>query len=216
MKITPGWPPTLCEPDLLGKPVVLRSVRARDARAWRELRLRNAEWIRPWEPADPESPRYRSSITSYLAMTAATRREALLGKTLRWSVTFGDDLVGQVTISDIVWGSKRSGELGAWIDQRVAGYGIMPLAAAMAVDHCFRVLGLHRIVANIRPENTPSRKGTKKLGFREEGLHVAEVYVDGLWRDHVCYALTAEEVPDSVTARVRSAIVVSRSGALTT
>ena len=46
---------------------------------------------------------------------------------------------------------------------------------------------------DIRPENKPSRRVVEKLGFREEGYHVRYLDIDGGWRDHVSYALTAEE-----------------------
>lgn len=215
MRLMRSWPSSLCEPDLLDKPIALRPSRARDARTWREIRLRNAQWVRPWEPTNPESPHYRSSLTSYLAMAAAMRREALLGQALPWVVSFGDELVGQLSVGNIVWGSKRTGEIGAWIDERFAGLGIMSIAVAMAVDHSFQVVGLHRLVAAIQPENAASRRTVEKLGFREEGLHAREVQVNGVWRDHLCYALTAEDVPDSLMARWRNVVVASRSGATT-
>ena len=61
-----GWPATLIEPGLVGAPVGLRPVRGRDARAWRELRVRNAAWLRPWEPTNPETPLYRSGLGPYM------------------------------------------------------------------------------------------------------------------------------------------------------
>ena len=69
-----GWPVTLLEPSLLDSPVMLRPVRVRDARVWRESRVRNADWLRPWEPTNPETPLYRSSIGPYVAMARTMRR----------------------------------------------------------------------------------------------------------------------------------------------
>jgi [ribosomal protein S5]-alanine N-acetyltransferase len=125
---------------------------------------------------------------------AAMRRDALLGHGLSWAITFGDQLVGHISLGGLVWGSERTGVLGVWVDKAVARAGIASIAVAMVVDHGFRDVGLHRIVANIRPENTASRQGLEGY-FREEGLLVRQSYVDGAWRDHLCYALTAEEVP---------------------
>ena len=79
--------------------------------------------------------------------------------------------------------------------EAVAGRGVMPTAVALAVDHCFRTVGLHRIEVCIRPENAPSRRVVEKLGFREEGLRPRYLHIDGAWRDHLVFALTAEEVP---------------------
>ncbi len=216
MRFKPGWPATLRETSLFTEPVVLRPNRVTDARAWREIRVRDAQWLRPWETTDPGSPaHYPTSLKSYLGILAAMRREALLGQALPWAVTFGDKLVGQVSIGKIAWGSERTGYLGAWIDSRFARHGIMTIAVAMAVDHALHAVGLHRIVASIRPENTPSLRGVEKLGFRYEGHWVRQAYVDGEWRDHLCYALTAEEVPDGLLPRFRSEVMASRSGPAT-
>ena len=38
----------------------------------------------------------------------------------------------------------------------------------------------------------------EKLGFREEGLRPRYLHIDGAWRDHLVFALTAEEVPEGL------------------
>jgi [ribosomal protein S5]-alanine N-acetyltransferase len=208
-----GWPVTLIEPDLLDVPVTLRPVRVSDARTWREIRVRNASWLRPWEPSNPETPLYRSSIGPYVSMVRTMRREARQGQALPWVVTYGGAFAGQLTVGSITWGSSRSGTIGYWIDESFAGRGIIPTALAMAADHCFRVVGLHRLEASIRPENTASRRVVEKLGFREEGIRVRQLHINGQWRDHICYAITAEEVPMGLLPRWRSMLASSRSGA---
>ena len=208
-----GWPATLTEPALLGAPVVLRPLAARDARPWREARLRNAEWLRPWEPTNPETPLYQTSLGPYIAMVRTMRKEARRGVTLPWVVLYDGRFAGQLTVGNIIWGSARSASVGYWIDQDVAGRGVIPTALAMALDHCFGVVGLHRIEATIRPENRASRRVVEKLGFHEEGIRRRSLHVDGAWRDHVCYALTAEEVPQGLMARWRSILMASGSNA---
>ena len=208
-----GWPVTLIEPDLLDVPVTLRPVRVSDARAWREIRVRNASWLRPWEPSNPETPLHRSSIGPYVSMVRTMRREARQGQALPWVVTYGGAFAGQLTVGSITWGSSRSGTIGYWIDESFAGRGIIPTALAMAVDHCFRSVGLHRLEASIRPENAASRRVVEKLGFREEGIRIRQLHINGQWRDHICYAVTAEEVPMGMLPRWRSMLASSRSEA---
>ena len=206
-----GWPATLTEPDLLDLPVALRPVRAKDAATWRDTRVRNAAWLRAWEPTNPETPLYRSSLGPYVSMARTMRREGRQGLTIPWVVTYGNQFAGQLTVGSIVWGSARSAQVGYWIDEAYAGRGIIPTALAMAMDHCFFVVGLHRVEATIRPENHASRRVVEKLGFREEGVRVRQLHINGAWRDHVCYALTAEEVPQGLMPRWRSMVLASRS-----
>jgi ribosomal-protein-alanine N-acetyltransferase len=133
------------------------------------------------------------------------RRQARDGEALPFAVTYDGELVGQLNIGNIVRGSLNSGYAGYWIDERVAGRGVMPTALALAIDHCFGAARLHRIEANIRPENVASRRVVEKLGFREEGMRLRYLHIDGAYRDHICYAITKEEAPDGVLRRWRLA-----------
>ena len=112
-------------------------------------------------------------------------------------------LAGQVTIDNIVRGAMRSGHLGYWIDRAVAGRGMASLAVALVCDHAFGPIGLHRLQADIRPENGPSQRLVKRLGFAQEGLLRRYLDIDGDWRDHLSFALLAEEVPGGVVSRWR-------------
>jgi ribosomal-protein-alanine N-acetyltransferase len=207
-----GWPVTLTEPDLLDLPVALRPVRVKDAAVWRDTRVRNAAWLRAWEPTNPETPLYRSSLGPYVSMARTMRREARQGLTVPWVVTYGGRFAGQLTVGSIVWGSARSAQVGYWIDEAFAGRGITPTALAMAMDHCFFVIGLHRVEATIRPENHASRRVVEKLGFCEEGLRRRSLHIDGAWRDHLCYAMTAEDAAGGLLPRWRRLLSASKTG----
>jgi ribosomal-protein-alanine N-acetyltransferase len=81
---------------------------------------------------------------------------------------------------------------------------VASLAVALVCDHAFGPVGLHRLQADIRPENGPSRRLVERLGFRQEGLYRRYLDIDGDWRDHLAYALLAEEAPRGVLARWQS------------
>lgn len=174
----------------------LRELRRRDVRAWREVRARNVAWLSPWEATVP--PDSGEAIPSYAQMVARFRDEARAGRTLAWAMTLDGRLVGQVTVAGITMGSLRGASIGYWIDSRVAGLGLTPMAVAMACDYCFRVRGLHRIEIVIRPENAASQRVVAKLGFRHEGSRPAFLHIDGAWREHEVFALNAEEAPPSM------------------
>jgi ribosomal-protein-alanine N-acetyltransferase len=73
---------------------------------------------------------------------------------------------------------------------------------ALAVDHAFGPVGLHRIEATVRPENAASLRVLTKLGFRDEGLLQRYLEVDGAWRDHRLLAVTRDEVGDGLVSRL--------------
>jgi ribosomal-protein-alanine N-acetyltransferase len=187
---------------LLHDQVGLRPIRWRDAPVWTELRRRNSDWLRPWEATPPFGGwEYRDSPSTFFAMVRQLHRQARTGSSAPFAVLFRGEFVGQLTVGNIVRGSLNGGHLSYWLDQRVAGRGIMPTAVALVVDHCFGDLRLHRLEVNVRPENMASRRVMEKLRFREEGLRSRYLHIAGSYRDHLCYAITPEDVPEGLLAR---------------
>jgi ribosomal-protein-alanine N-acetyltransferase len=174
----------------------------RDARAWREVRSRNREWLTPWEATVP--PDDDSAPATFRAMVRDLRRQARAGRAMPFAVTVGDVFVGQLTVSNIVGGSARWAQIGYWIDQKYAGQGVIPTAVAMAVDHCLFEVGLHRVEIAIRPENAASLRVVQKLGFTEFGHAPRYLHIDGEWRDHRLFALTVEECPGGLLRRFKT------------
>lgn len=189
--------------------VALRPISRGDREAWTRVRNENRAWLAPWE-ATP--PRDLGPPVSFATMVRTLRTQARRGQVLPFVVTYDGELVGQLTVGGITYGSLCSAHVGYWVDARVAGRGVMPTAVALAVDHCFTELRLHRVEVNIRPENAASLRVVEKLGFREEGLRRAFLHIDGAWRDHRSFALTAEEVPGGLLARWRAAQSGSERG----
>ncbi len=190
------WPVRLTERDLQ-----LRPLRLRDGRRWRALRSRNAAWLEPWEATLPYPD--RGAPTTYGAMVRQANREARAGRAMPFGVVVNGELVGQLTVGAIALSSLRSCTIGYWIDEGHAGRGLMTRAVALVGDYCFLQLRLHRIEVNIRPENTASLAVVHKLGFRKEGTRERYLHIDGQWRDHWSFALTAEERPGGLRGWLR-------------
>lgn len=178
--------------------VTVRPIRRRDAAAWRSVRSRNGEWLRRWEATLP--PGSNPAPPTFTGMVREAHRQARRGVGLPFVTTYDRRLVGQVTVTGITWGSARWAQIGYWVDRTVAGRGITPTAVALVVDHCFSVVGLHRIEVAVRPENTASIRVVEKLGFRREGEAPRYLHIDGGWRDHLLFALTVEEIGAGVLA----------------
>ncbi|MGO4384303.1 GNAT family N-acetyltransferase [Specibacter sp. RAF43] len=193
------WPVTLECGDL-----ILRPIRLRDKTEWTRVRARNAAWLQPWEASNPVG---QGELPSFGGMVRGLTEQARAAAALPFVITervpaqSRPVIVGQLTVSSIMWGSAMMATLGYWVDQDRAGRGIAPTAVAMATDHCFRTLGLHRMEINIRPENAPSLRVVEKLKFRDEGLRPRYLHINGAWADHRSFALTAEEVPGGLLNR---------------
>ncbi len=197
----PGWPARLA-----WGPVELQPLGRGDAREWARLRTENEAWLAPWEPSVALPWPDRHTPAAYRAMRRAVLRRAAMGMSLPFVVRVEGRLAGQVTIDNVVRGALRSGNLGYWIDRAVAGRGMASLAVALVCDHAFGPARLHRLQADIRPENARSRGLVHRLGFRHEGLLRRYLDIDGDWRDHDTFALLAEDVPGGVVARWQSRV----------
>ena len=189
------WPVELSDGD-----VGLRPLRYRDARRWRALREQNAQWLAPWEATSPDP---QAPALSFPALVRTMNSEARAGRALPFAITLRREMVGQLSVAGIGWGSLRSCHLGYWVAEAYAGRGVTPTAVALATDHCLFRLGLHRVEVNVRPENAASLRVVAKLGFRDEGLRLRYLHIDGAWRDHRTFALTREDVPSGLLARYR-------------
>ncbi|MCP3753955.1 GNAT family N-acetyltransferase [Streptomyces sp. TBY4] len=103
-------------------------------------------------------------------------------------------VAGFVNVNNIVRGAFRCGALGYGAFAHAAGRGLMREALELVLGHAFAAggLALHRLEANVQPGNTASIALVRGLGFRLEGLSPEFLHVDGAWRDHERWAVTAE------------------------
>ncbi len=90
-------------------------------------------------------------------------------------------------------GPFQSAYVGYWIDEAHAGKGYTPEGVVMVMQYAFEQLALHRLQIAIIPRNTSSRSVAEKLKLRNEGIAERYLEIDGVWEDHVRYAITYEE-----------------------
>ncbi|NNM46736.1 GNAT family N-acetyltransferase [Knoellia koreensis] len=185
------WPVELHGQTPAGEVVVLDALRRRDKREWVEVRSRNREGLGPWEAT---SPGPGQPAVSFGGLVRHYNGEARAGRMAPFTIRFEGRLVGQMVLFGISWGSLLSAAAGYWVDERVAGHDVAPTALALAGDHAFTTLGLHRLEVNIRPENVRSLAVVRKLAFREEGTRAAYLHIAGRWRDHRSFALTTDDL----------------------
>lgn len=101
-------------------------------------------------------------------------------------------IIGAININEIVRGGLQSGYLGFYAFSGFAGRGLMSEGLSLVLLHAFNNLGLHRLEANIQPDNIKSIAFIKKYNFRHEGFSPKYLKIHNKWRDHQRFALTIE------------------------
>jgi ribosomal-protein-alanine N-acetyltransferase len=169
----------------------------RDWKRIEALQLEHRDWFRSWEATNPDGP----MDFDFRALVRNSLRQLNNESSLPLVIEYQGELVGQLTVSNILHGSASTAFIGYWISPTFAGKGITPIAVALATDYMFKVVHLHRIEIDIRPENKASLRVVEKLGFRFEGTKKGFIHINNDWRDHSVFALTADEVPNGLLKR---------------
>lgn len=179
---------------LFGRRVLLRPLTVGDFPAWQEVRRRNVDWLTKWEPARvPGQPDVVEDREAFAVRCSARQRERQLGTGYGFGIFVDGELAGEINLSSVQRGPFQSAYVGYWIDEKRAGNGYVPEALVVLLRFVFEELHLHRVQIAIIPRNAASRRVVEKLGIREEGTALRYLEINGVWEDHVRYAITAEE-----------------------
>jgi ribosomal-protein-alanine N-acetyltransferase len=174
---------------LVGERVYLRAPRARDAEAFvaaaRDSRRLHGRWV-----------------TAPLALDAfETYRARFGGRSTHGRSHVGflalrrddDSLVGVFNFSEIVRGAFQSAYLGYYGFRGNTRRGLMKEGLGIALDAAFGPLALHRVEVNIQPGNARSIGLVTGVGFTREGFSRRYLRIGERWRDHVRFAMLAED-----------------------
>jgi ribosomal-protein-alanine N-acetyltransferase len=196
----PEMPPP---PPPDGARVGLRLLERRDRDEFLALGAESRALHRPWT-YPPERP------DQFDELFARTRRDDFV---CLLACRVGDGaMAGVLTVSQIVRGAFQSAYLGYYAHQRHCRCGYMREAMAQTLDYAFGPLALHRLEANIQPNNQASIALARAAGLRLEGYSPRYLLIGGQWRDHERYAITAEEHADLRAPADRPAAVALREG----
>ncbi|WP_372790379.1 GNAT family N-acetyltransferase [Paraconexibacter sp.] len=172
----------------------IRPFAARDLEELLALRIANRAFLEPYESRRDE----RFYTADGQARELRLDREA-------WTTGQGygfavlditgsvDRLIGRVALANVVLGSWRNATLGYWIDEASGSRGHATEAVLLTLRFAFDELGLHRVQPAVMPRNARSIRVVEKCGFRDEGLALRYLQINGAWEDHRIYAMTEEE-----------------------
>lgn len=164
--------------------VVLTAPTARDRELFLAHVARSRSLHRPWV-RPPPTP---AAFASYL-------RRCRSDDFVSYWVRAADDdtLIGVYNISQIFYGSFQSAYMGYYAFADTHGRGLMSAGLRLVLRQIFGPLRLHRIEANIQPQNTASIALVRRAGFQCEGMSRRYLKISGRWRDHERWALLKED-----------------------
>jgi [ribosomal protein S5]-alanine N-acetyltransferase len=168
--------------------VWLRKLRAQDCDAFLAMVAASRSLHHPWT----SPPSDAAGFSALIARGMGDDFVSLAG----WRA-IDNALVAVVNLSQIVRGFLQSCYCGFYANAATAGQGLTRETLELALRYAFTVERLHRVEANVQPGNARSLALVRQLGFRHEGFSPRYLYIDGAWRDHERFAMTAEERPQS-------------------
>lgn len=179
-------------PVVCGDRVHLRVPQIHDYVAWAELRAQSRDFLTPWEPTWTSNELSRLSFRRRLKHYARDLREDL-GYAFLLFRNSDEALLGGVTLSNVRRGVTQACTLGYWIGAPHARQGYMSAGVKAAIPFVFDTLRLHRLEAACLPHNEASRRLLENTGFRNEGLARRYLKINGMWQDHLLFALVEDD-----------------------
>jgi [ribosomal protein S5]-alanine N-acetyltransferase len=172
-----------------GPRVHLRLLERSDREAFLEAGERSRALHRPWSQPPHTVAAFEHYLRSHRPPEDAT---------LAVILNADDALIGAYSISQIFLGDFKSAYLGYYVFEPFAAQGYMSEAMRLVFRYAFGTLGLHRLQANVQPGNERSIELLRATGWREEGYARRYLKIGGRWRDHLMFAILAEDpVPPS-------------------
>ena len=173
--------------------LILRQLQVDESNQLSDYLQRNKNFLKEWEPLREQNYYLAESIKTIIE----NENNSAKNKTSLCLYIFNkgeDKIIGNVSLTNIVYGVFQSCYLGYKLDETEINSGKMTEALEKLIEIAFEEYKLHRIEANIIPKNIRSLKVIKKLGFIEEGLSKKYLKINGKWEDHFHFVLLNEEV----------------------
>lgn len=142
----------------------------------------SADYHHPWVKAPATSLEYDDYLERYKGDNQQT-----------YLVLSGAKIAGVINLNEMVRGCFQSAFVGFYAVYGCSGRGVMQEGLRLVLDKAFHELGLHRIEANIQPENIRSINLVERCGFRYEGFAPRYLKIDNVWRGHEHWAMTVED-----------------------
>ena len=187
---------------LTGRRVMLRPLVATDFAAWQEVRRRNDDWLTPWEPARNPGPARRGRAGEAFAMRCSAReRERQLGTGFGFGIFVPRSRVlggltgsaarstcprcsgGRSSRPTSATGSTRARRATATCPRRSCSWPASP-------SRSWTCTGCR---SRSSPATSAAAGWSRSSKLRDEGVAQRYLEINGVWEDHIRYAITVEE-----------------------
>lgn len=193
MTDTEARPPSP-QTNLLGRRVLLRTLRPDDFAQWSAVRRRNHHWLTVWEPSSPpKAPDLTTDRSAFSLRCHSRDRSWQMGSGYGFGIFVGGHFVGEINLNSVQRGAFQNAYLGYWVDEAQAGNGYVPESVVLALQFAFERVNLHRVQIAIVPRNHRSLRVVEKLIIRHEGIAQKYLEINGIWEDHARFAMTSED-----------------------
>lgn len=172
--------------------MTIRLVTRDDVPALVDLLRANREFLAPWEPLRTEeffTPEYQGT-----AVDEALEQHQR-GTMLPQVILADGEIVGRITLNNIVRGPLQSAKLGSWVASAANGRGVATAAVAAMIPIAFDELKLHRIAAATLLHNVRSQRVLERSGFVRFGVAPRYLRIAGEYQDHALYQRLADDAP---------------------
>lgn len=176
--------------ELEGQNVVLRNLTPGDAGELLQYYKKNKNYLAPFEPARDSS---FYTLENQRKLLNESYRQLLNGTNIELGIFKSDKLIGKAKLSNIVYGSLKSGVLGYSIDEDEQGKGYMKESVRLFLKYAFDECELHRVEASVLINNEKSRRVLEAVGFKLSGINEKYFLVNGKWQDHATYYIIKDD-----------------------
>jgi ribosomal-protein-alanine N-acetyltransferase len=167
-----------------GARVSLRKLVLQDQGAFLAMVATSKSLHHPWASPPSDAARFRALIArgggdDFVSLAGLRNND--------------NTLVAVVNLSQIARGGFQNCYCGFYANAATAGQGLTRETLELTLRYAFTQQGLHRVEANVQPNNGASQALVRRVGFRHEGHSPRYLHIDGAWRDHDRFAITSED-----------------------
>lgn len=169
-------------PEILARHLRLTAIEESDAAEF--LRL----YAHPATRAHWDAPPL-GGLADVTALIARIRASVAAGRGHAWAIRLrsGGNVIGACNFHH--WHPiHHRATLGFLLDPGFWGRGLMAEAVQAAIDYGWEGMDLHRIQAEVAPDNPSAMRLLERLGFVREACLSDHVFLDGRYRDAWLYA----------------------------